>query len=247
MSSVNLNMPQIMLHANTAAELIEQLALLDIDVPERSEGRRNHHAERYCIAHLLATLPIERFSFPLSVIHSDRPDFLLSMRDGDVGVEHTEAVPENVARADFLREKGTGPDVYFIPRATPGEPRKTAEELRREIQADAPGNGWEGDSPERQWAVAMAYYIGEKLRKANADGFTRYSSNWLIVYDNWPLPAVSYFKAIFYLAPLLRGMDAFTTFESIFVHNDSQIVEFGGEPLLHKLVKPSDINKNEQA
>lgn len=188
-------MPGIILRANTPAELKSRLAGLDIDVPARSEGRRNHHAERYCIAHLLATLPIERLSFPLALTHSDKPDFLLAMPDGDVGIEHTEAVPENVARAEFLREKGLGPDVYFTPHVVPGESRKTAAELRSEIEANAPGTGWVGDSPQRQWATAMAHCIKEKLPKATADGFVRYPANWLIVYDNWLLPAVNYAKA----------------------------------------------------
>lgn len=109
-------MSEIVLRADTPAELKARLAELDIDVPLRSEGRRNHHAERYCIAPMLATLPVEQLSFPLTLIHSDKPDFLLAMPSTDVGIEHTEAVPENIARADFLREKeGLGPDVYFSP------------------------------------------------------------------------------------------------------------------------------------
>ncbi|WP_418648755.1 hypothetical protein ACNQFN_10650 [Thauera butanivorans] len=53
-------MSEIILRADTPAELRVGLAKLDIDVPLRSEGRRNHHAERYCIAHVLATLPFDR-------------------------------------------------------------------------------------------------------------------------------------------------------------------------------------------
>jgi len=231
-------MPGIILRANTPAELKSRLAGLDIDVPARSEGRRNHHAERYCIAHLLATLPIERLSFPLALTHSDKPDFLLAMPDGDVGIEHTEAVPENVARAEFLREKGLGPDVYFPPHVVPGESRKTAAELRSEIEANAPGTGWVGDSPQRQWATAMAHCIKEKLPKATADGFVRYPANWLIVYDNWPLPAVNYAKAASYLAPLLADMNAFSVFNAIFIHDDSKMCEFGESPIIRVLVKP---------
>ncbi len=111
-------MSEIILRADTPAELRVGLAELDIDVPPRSEGRRNHHAERYCIAQVLATLPFARFSFPLTLTHSDKPDFLLAMPGTDVGIEHTEAVPENIARADFLRQReGLGPDVYFTPHA----------------------------------------------------------------------------------------------------------------------------------
>lgn len=235
-------MSEIVLLANTPTELKARLAELDIDVPPRSEGRTNHHTERYCIAHLLATLPIERLSFPLTLTHSDKPDFVLAMAGGDIGIEHTEAVPENVARADFLRAKqGLGPDVYFTPHAMPGEPRKTAVQLRDEIEADAPGCGWGGDSPEREWAAAMAHYVKEKMPKATANGFVRYRTNWLIFYDNWPLPAVNYTRAASYLATILQDMGAFSVFDAIFVHGDSQMCEFREAPIIHALVKPGAV------
>lgn len=230
-------MPEIILQADTPAELKARLAGLEIDVPARSEGRRNHHAERYSIAHLLATLPIEQLSFPLTLTHSDKPDFLLAMSGSEVGIEHTEAVPENVARANFLREKGLGPDVYFTPHAMPGEPRRTADELRRDIEADRPGAGWCGDSPEREWAAAIAHYVKEKIPKATADGFVRCPANWLIVYDNWPLPAIDYHKAATYLAPLLAEMGAFSVFDAIFVHDDSHMYEFR-DGLVIRMLRP---------
>ena len=55
--------------------------------------------------------------------------------------------------------------------------------LRCEIAADKPGSGWCGDSPEREWAAAMAHHVKEKMPKATAEGFVRYPANWLIVYD----------------------------------------------------------------
>lgn len=230
-------MPEIILRADNAAELRGRLAELDIDVPARSQGRRNHHVERYCIAHLLATLPVDQFSFPLILAHSDKPDFLLTMAGAEVGIEHTEAVPENVARANFLRERGLGPDVYFTPHATPGEPRKTADELRREIEADEPGPAWCGDSPEREWAAAMAHHVREKIPKATADGFARLPINWLIVYDNWPLPTIAYPKAASHLEPLLAEMGAFSVFDAIFVHDDSHMCEFRAAPFT-QMVRP---------
>lgn len=229
-------MPEIILRANTPAELRARLAELDIDVPPRSDGRRKHHAERYCIAHLLATLPAEQFLFPLTLTHSDKPDFLLAMHGANVGIEHTEAVPENIAHADFLREKeGLGPDVYFTPHVKPGESKKTSDELRREIEADESGSGWCGDSPEREWAAAMAHYVKEKMPKATAEGFVRYPANWLIVYDNWPLPAINYSKAATYLTPLLTEMAAFSVFDAIFVHDDSHMSEFRNVPVTQML------------
>lgn len=110
-------------------------------------------------------------------------------------------------------------------------PRKAAEELRREIEADEPGPDWCGDSAEREWAAAMAHYVRKKIPKATADGFARYPANWLVVYDNWPLPSIEHFKASSYLAPLLVEMGAFSVFDSIFVHDDSHMCEFREAPV----------------
>lgn len=71
------------------------------------------------------------------------------------------------------------------------------------------------------------------MPKAMADCFVRYPANWLIVYNNWPLPAIDS-----YLAPLLAEMGAFSVFDTIFVHDDSHMCEFGGTPIIHALVKP---------
>lgn len=226
------------LHANSTDELKRNLAQLDISVPERSEGRRNHHTERYCVAHLLATISPSRLSFPLILTHDDKPDFVLSMPTDRVGIEHTEAVPENVARAQFLREKGHGPEVHFIPHASPGEPRKTADQLREEIKSDDPGDGWVGDSAEREWADAMMHHVKEKMVKAAAVDFQRHSANWLLVYDNWPLPAVKIAKAAAFLAPLLKDADAFSIFDTIFVLNDSQMCEFRASPIVYRVAAP---------
>lgn len=226
------------LQAASIDELRSALGRLDIDVPERSSGRRSHHAERYCIAHLLATLAPSRLSFPLTLVHDDRPDFVLSMPGISIGIEHTEAVPENVARAQFLREKGAGPDVYFTPHATPGEPRKTSTALLQEIEADEDGDGWVGDGPDREWADAVVHFVKEKLAKATATGFKRFPQNWLLVYDNWPLPHVNWSLAAPRALSLLQALDAFTVFDAIFVMDGSQLCEFRDPPLISTLGDP---------
>jgi hypothetical protein len=230
----------MMFTANNPAELAAELAALDIDVPPRSEGRQSHHVERYCIAHLLATLPAERISFPLTLAHRDKPDFLLTMSGIAIGIEHTEAVPTSVARSQAMREQGLGADVYFTPHAKPGEQRKTAKEIRDEIEADVPGEGWVGDAPEREWAEAIAHYVRDKLPKAMDVGFERYAFNWLIVYDNWPLPAVKYSVAASYLAPLLVDMSAFSVFDAIFIHDESFMCQLSekGE-VVRGLIRPA--------
>ncbi|OZB53379.1 MAG: hypothetical protein B7X38_03630 [Stenotrophomonas sp. 14-69-23] len=84
----------------------------------------------------------------------------------------------------------------------------------------------------------MAHYVKEKIPKALADGFVQYPANWLIVYDNWPLPAIDYSKAAKYLASLLAEMDAFSVFDAIFVHDDSHMCEFRHAPVVYSLIKP---------
>ena len=229
-----------MLQASNAAELEARLAALDIEVPTRAGGRTKSHGERYSVSHVLATLPIERLLFPLTLTHRERPDFLLSMGDGDVGIEHTEAVPPEVVRADKLREKeGLGPDCFWIRPAIPGDPgNKTDDQLRQEILANEPPEPWVGDSVEREWADAMEFCVTRKTNRATAAGFGRYRSNWLIVYDNWPLPAVDYPQATSYLMPRLTTMNAFAVFDSIFVMNDSQMCEFRYVPTIYALLKP---------
>ncbi|MBC9252575.1 hypothetical protein A9179_20110 [Pseudomonas alcaligenes] len=234
----------IMLIANSFEELAVKLAVMEVGVPARSERRQSHHVERYCIAHLLSTLPTTSLAFPLILVHRDKPDFHLSMSDSSIGVEHTEAVPVNFARGQAMRESGLGPDIYFTPHFKPGEARKAAEILRSDIEADLPGEGWCGDSPEREWASAMAYHAAEKLPKVVEGGFERYPSNWLLIYDNWPLPAVDYVAAASYLAPLLVQMEAFSIFDKVFIHDESWLCELSEAGVaIHKLVKPCSLGR----
>ena len=222
---------KVILSAGNADELKSMLGCLNIDVPQRSKARKTHHPELYCIAHFLATLPVSRFLFPLTLTHPERPDFALEMQNVLIGIEHTEAVPENAAHADSLRGKGLGPDWYFISPAIPGEASKTRATLINEINSNEAGDGWVGNSAEKKWAEAMAHYVKAKLLKATANGFTRFPTNWLVVYDNWPLPPINFANAAPLLRSLLNEMKAFDTFDAVFILDDSQMCEIGNNLL----------------
>lgn len=212
--------------AETKAELATLLSEVNVAVPRRSEGRTKEHTERYCMARLLAAIETDRLEFPLQLNHHDRPDFLISMPGIRIGVEHTEVIPENVAHASFLRDKGHGPEVYFTPHATISEPKKTGAELISEIEADEMGVGWCGDSFERNWAVAMLHFIQRKEAKALADGFERFDQNWLLLYDSWPGPNLNFNKAVSYLKRLLEA-GKIHAFDSIFIIHTQEICEIG--------------------
>lgn len=229
-----------LLAARDAAALDRALAAIDLDVPLRSEGRKTRQAERYACAHLLATLPKSTWAFPLRVEHDDRPDFVMIDAGNRIGVEHTEVVPENHARESVLRETGSGPDVYFLRPAAPGEPRKSTARLRREIANDASGNAWVGDSPERQWAGAVGYFIARKTAAASKAGFRLFEHNWLLLYEQWPLPAINAEHAADFLRRTQELQHAFEVFERIYVLNDQILWEFAPhvDALIRSVVRP---------
>ena len=198
------------------ANLEDTLRRVNLVVPDRANGRTKDHTERYCLARLLATVADE-LDYPLMIVHGDRPDFVVVSIQLRIGIEHTEVVPENVARASFLRTKGLGPDVYFTPRATFGEERKTAQELKDEIERDEPSGGWCGDSPERETADAIVGFSLSKLTSSQKDGYRRFDKNWLLLYNNWPGPAVDLGKSAYMAHPRMLSGGVFSTFERVYI------------------------------
>lgn len=212
--------------ATNHEELMRQAAALNIDVPPRGQGRRSKHTERYSVIHMLQALPSASWDYPLSVVHADRPDFVLRMPTYSIGIEHTEIVSENTAHASALRLKGLGPEMHFVRREVPGSPKKTTAELVAEIEADEHGTGWEGDSVEREWAEAVVHYALPKINKLHATGFRRYEQNWLLMYDGWDLPHVDARKAANFLLRHSKLREILTAFNRVVVLDDAQVWDF---------------------
>lgn len=223
----------MLLTANSRDELLYELSQLDTRVSPRSLGRTTEQTERHGIAYLLASLPPSDLAFPLTVEHGDRPDFVLRFIGCAVGVEFTEAIAENVARASAIREKGVGPRVHFIPRAEPDEPARTSATLRREIQEDKPGGPWVGDESEQSWASAMLHFTQAKVAKAAKPGFTNYEHNWLLIYDNWSVPALKHAEAVRRFQVACFAHNIFCTFERVFVLDSQFLCEVGASVQIH--------------
>ena len=202
----------------------ETLRRVNVTVPDRADGRTKEHTERYSLARLLASVSGE-LTYPLMIVHDDRPDFALVSLDKRIGVEHTEIVPENVARASFLRSKGLGPDAYFTPRATYGEKRKTAQELKDEFLRDEPGGGWFGNAPERETADAIVGFALEKTNSAKKDGYRTFDENWLLMYNNWPGPVVNLQESASLAHARLLAGGVFDQFDRVYVLGPSALVE----------------------
>lgn len=207
-----------MLVSNNESELESALRSMDISVPRRSEGRTKEHTERYAIAHMLSALLAKgQLWYPLELIQRERPDFLLKANGVEIGIEHTEAVPQNEAHKTVLRDKVDGPEVYFISHHQPGEPKKSANELIEEIQADLSGSGWAGDSVEREWSEAMLHFVKGKIETLAKEGFEKFKQNWLLIYDNWSLPVLDREKAAQFLSPKIIESNCFNSFSSVYI------------------------------
>lgn len=227
------------LSAANAQEFKTALAAIDIHVPARTEGRKKDQAERYSIAHLMASLPAKEISFPLCLNHQDRPDFVLKMTSSEIGIEHIEAVPENHVRASIFRQKGEGPKVDLLQRHRPGELRRSNNVILREINKDKAGSPWVGNDVEVEWAEVMLHCVRGKIENLNKAGFAKFESNWLLIYNNWPLPGVHYEEASAMLADSCIREGLLNEFSRIFVLDSKVLCEISKITRLHPVREPS--------
>lgn len=182
---------------------------------------------------MVITLPPHELSYLVQVVHQDRPDFLLRTATHQFGVEVTEAVSENTASMDKLREsepdltgsKDDDPHYYFPRKAVLDEKRIYAAVLRDMIRANNPCTGWVGDGA-KEWAEAMAHVVTSKVETANKPGFKSFTQNWLLIYDNWDEPARRRDLADESFLHMLRGMSIFQTFDRVLVVDGCELASF---------------------
>ena len=221
------------IYALSAADLLRKLREIDIAVPKRTEGRTKEHCEQWSICHFLATYAeTNLIQYPIRVEKRERPDFLLQLPSTCVGIEVTEAVPTDLARADVRREKQReqGIEGYnkltLLSRFLPDDTQRSAEEIDKIARGDVASDGWVGDEPEREWANAMLHRLKQKAETASKDGYERFKANWLLIYDNWPLPAVVDKEAAAFFMQRLRALDDPLPFDRVFVERKRFVWQF---------------------
>jgi len=217
------------------ADLIARMNMLNsIDTAvqarhEKNSVARKNQAEIFTIVNALKLgqeLPIP---LPAWVIHSDRPDVVIYSAKTRIGVEIVEAVSETTAAMDCERARlPNAPEFHWAMKQLPGEKKKAAEEIRKLVFSDAPGDGFVGTGAD-EWAAAIAHFVRRKIGTASKPGFQRFEQNWLLVYDNWREPTRDVEKANATLQNLLNDMTAFCTFDLVLVLDDEHLYVFEAE------------------
>jgi hypothetical protein len=212
--------------ANSKSQLLNILRKTYTSITGRTEGRNKKHTERYSIAYLLSTLAKnDLITYPIRLIHRERPDFLLFMNDKKIGIEHTEAISQNEAHRRYLRQIGCEQKTILIFHTKPDERKKNRKELEEEMRNYDGGDGF-GDMRRQDWADAMFYTLGKKISIFKKEGFEKFDENWLIIYDNWQIPCINLEEVSPFLMDLICKNDALKEFSRVFVKRYRQICEF---------------------
>jgi len=222
----------MLLEAATFEELHDRLPYLNKEVPPHPKPRGDT-PEFYTIARLLGSIPLSTSDFPLGLAKDESPDFALRLGNRSIGIEHTEAVPENAAHESKLRA-AQGGGAYLVQPAVVGEPRKSRKQLQSEIAANRFPEPMVGDSVERGWVDAMLHFINKKADSAQKPSYTAHDEQWLAIYDNWTAPALQRDYAFSLLQEALQASDPFTVFNRVFILTGQMMVELTrGRTLLH--------------
>ncbi len=174
---------------NNLFEVTTYLNSIDIFVPSRSKGRKTKHTEMYSIVILLLQFKDDIFvDFPIELVYADRPDYRISSDSKSIGIEITESIPEQLARASSLLDKYF-PDGSLLEPEFFGwnAPKRTNDEIIEIIKKSnlcLIGDGFSGESIEVNWMQGIYGCIKNKTQKLNNKGFHKFDNNWLLIYDN---------------------------------------------------------------
>lgn len=181
--------PNLSFNAASANVLLAQLQATDITVPHITEGRTSQHREQYVMARFLATAASAgKIAFPLTLMHGDKPDFVLNLAGLEVGVECVEAVPEDWYEIAALQERLFPESMYFGQTFRPGEQVFERREKLDIASGKKLGYPWVGDMPKQQWITAMVYFIAQKTEKLRAGNYSPHKTMWLLIQDEWRVP-----------------------------------------------------------
>ena len=174
--------------ASSSVDLDSKVRANDVHVPGRGQGRTTEHTETWIACRFLATIArTSLLQYPVRVEHGDRPDLVLSMPAGRIGVEIVEAISTDQAKVDAVVKRDGSSGFRPLPRYRASDTPRSRAEIRALARGDFQMLPRMGESVERDWVEAMLYVVARKAANFHKPGFARHASNWLLVYDNGSL------------------------------------------------------------
>ncbi|MCG8426999.1 MAG: hypothetical protein MI754_06555 [Chromatiales bacterium] len=182
-----------------------KLAEIDITVPPRHEGRTTEDRERWSILRFLATLnQQERIDFPLSLTKRERPDFHIRIAGRDWGVEITEAIPTDYAKALAIAAN-LDPDVVIDRSLFKFGEKKSIEEILEIIESSKLTDcSWVSEHAAQDFASAIQTIVSNKTEKFRKAGFEKFQTNILLIYENMPVPKLERRSALTFTTDILE-------------------------------------------
>jgi|TARA_B110000211_G_scaffold192920_1_gene220418 hypothetical protein len=208
-------------------DLHSQLLNLKVVVPPRGKGRTTEHCEQWQIYHLLiALLKINYCTIPFSLKKRERPDFEILNGESSIGVEATEIISPDHARALTLPEGKKESSVIDPSLFKWGHDKYDLNDLREIVSREKlTGSGWVGNSVEDEFAQSLLDTINIKHNKF-INGFKRYNENFLLAYHNAPTPDLDFDLSITLINSTLENYWGNGGFEKIIVHKYTTLLIF---------------------
>ncbi|MCG9691297.1 hypothetical protein L1D55_05920 [Vibrio sp. Isolate22] len=183
--------------ASCTVQFNKILDQLNVVVPPRGKQRTTEHCETWTIHKALSTLHCHNvISFPISIEKSEKPDYWIEMSGKTYGVELTEIIHSDYARAQTLPEVQNDKSVLDSSLFKWGQASRSTNELREiATKEKLTGAPWVGDSVEREFAQSIADTVVGKQKKLKAH-YKRADVDVLLIYHNQPSPTLDYAQGL---------------------------------------------------
>lgn len=229
----------MLIRATNAANLLTQIQANPASVSPRGQIRTILETEPWIVQRIISALAsTDLLEYPLELEPSNRPDLILGMPSGQVGVEITEIVPPVYAQATAIRNQYY-PEALIDRSLFGWGATFTAQQIHEHFRSNPDhltGPGWAGEGVESEWARATESSVARKLERLNVCGFTVFQRNWLAAYASSPGPALDHLRAAG-LVTLPSPIAGFRSFEKVLVLSGKCLVIFDAEAAQVRIVR----------
>jgi hypothetical protein len=162
---------------------------------------------------------------PTSLIHDDKPDFVITKGIEKIGVETTRAVHQEVVRARKLQHTRCPNSWIILTNLKNPETRRSNEEIIRVMTN--PLRAWQpSEKFWSDWITKIERVLKLKRKKFNQADYQVFNQNWLLIHDYPPLPDWNHtwkcaWRNLEYL--FSRKFEACRDFDTVFVHSGSYL------------------------